>query len=159
MGNALLPCPFCGSDKVSVSPPTCRPETPYNPADRLYPLASCRTCQASVPGDNEDYEAKSAVAAWNRRADLIALDTPYTEYRVMWHDPDGHADDLLCRGEITSLEYDIATVDPAWRSRVEGWLYGYYRGLKVAGHPGGVDDRDLSRRPWRTVPARQAGQL
>ena len=47
--------------------PTCRPETPYNPADRLYPIVRCMSCYAEVTGKNEDYFGKTAIAAWNRR--------------------------------------------------------------------------------------------
>lgn len=52
--------------------PTCRPETPYNPADRLFPIVRCGSCCAEVSGDNEDYRGKSAIAAWNRRAPLAS---------------------------------------------------------------------------------------
>lgn len=64
----LLPCPFCGDDNAMMLPPTCRPETPYNPADRLFPIVRCGSCCAEVSGENEDYRGKSAIAAWNRRA-------------------------------------------------------------------------------------------
>lgn len=64
----LKNCPFCGSDNAMVIGPTCRPETPYNPADRLFPIVRCGSCCAEVSGDNEDYRGKSAIAAWNLRA-------------------------------------------------------------------------------------------
>ncbi len=68
MAETLLPCPFCGGE-ARLSAPTCRPETPYNPSDRLYPIAICvRGCGATVPGENEDYRGGTAVTAWNRRA-------------------------------------------------------------------------------------------
>ena len=63
----LLPCPFCGGDEVGMLKPTCRPETLYNPADRLYPIVSC-PCGASVSGSNEDYRGDTAVQIWNQRA-------------------------------------------------------------------------------------------
>jgi len=65
----LKPCPFCGGDQPAVFLPTCRPETPYNPADRLYPVVRCTRigCIAEVAGKNEDYNGKTAIEAWNRR--------------------------------------------------------------------------------------------
>ncbi|HEY8343336.1 MAG TPA: Lar family restriction alleviation protein [Calditerricola sp.] len=64
---SLLPCPFCGSHAISVLPPTCTPNSLYNPADRAFPIVRCRLCLAEAHGDNWDTGA-SAVAAWNRRA-------------------------------------------------------------------------------------------
>lgn len=66
----LKPCPFCGSEKVSLLPPTCKPSDPYNPADTLYPIARCGGCYTDVPGKNEDYSSdqRTAREAWNRRA-------------------------------------------------------------------------------------------
>lgn len=68
MSDKLTNCPFCGGTKVSLFLPTCHPETPYNPADRLYPCVACGTCYAGVSGKNEDYRGDSAIAAWNKRA-------------------------------------------------------------------------------------------
>ena len=68
MSEELKPCPFCGRDNAMMLPPTCRPETPYNAADRLFPIVRCGSCCAEVSGDNEDYRGASAIAAWNRRA-------------------------------------------------------------------------------------------
>lgn len=64
----LLPCPHCGASKAMMFEPTCRPETPYNPADRLFPIVRCMTCYAEAAGEDEDYKGQSAIAAWNRRA-------------------------------------------------------------------------------------------
>ncbi len=63
----LLPCPFCGESKAMMVEPTCRPETPYNPTDRLYPVVICMGCYAEVAGENEDYRGLSAITAWNTR--------------------------------------------------------------------------------------------
>lgn len=63
----LEACPFCGAHNAMMLPPTCKPETPYNPADRLFPIVRCGSCCAEVSGANEDYRGGSAIAAWNRR--------------------------------------------------------------------------------------------
>jgi hypothetical protein len=70
--GVLKACPFCGGREVRILKPTCRPETPYNAADRLYPVARCATpgCGGENTGKNEDYSGKSAAEAWNRRAAL-----------------------------------------------------------------------------------------
>jgi hypothetical protein len=66
--DEFLPCPFCGSDTgARMFPPTCRPETPYNPADRLFPIVRCHGCFTEVCGANEDYTGETAIAAWNTR--------------------------------------------------------------------------------------------
>jgi hypothetical protein len=67
--DGLKPCPFCASKTgARVFPPTCRPETPYNPADRLFPIVRCMNCYTEVSGANEDYTGKTACARWNTRA-------------------------------------------------------------------------------------------
>jgi Lar family restriction alleviation protein len=71
--QSLKPCPFCGGAEVSLHLPTCRPETPYDPTDRLYPWVVCRTCHVEVPGKSEDYRGGTASAAWNRRAEQSDL--------------------------------------------------------------------------------------
>ena len=76
MSETLKPCPFCGGDSVVLYPPTCKPSTPYNPVDRLYPTARCAGCGAESYGKNEDYKGHSAVEAWNRRASPTGGDAP-----------------------------------------------------------------------------------
>lgn len=80
----LLPCPHCGGTDLSLQKPTCRPETPYNAADRLYPRVVCKGCNASVPGKNEDYTAKSAVEAWNRRPSSVPVQVEATTFDEIW---------------------------------------------------------------------------
>lgn len=63
----LKPCPFCGGTHVMMFEPTCRKETPYNPADRLFPIVRCQ-CGAEAIGKDEDYRGATAIAAWNTRA-------------------------------------------------------------------------------------------
>jgi len=66
----LLPCPFCGSTKVQALARTCDRGTPYNPADRSYPVVRC-VCGAEVAGKDWG-EPDTAITAWNRRAALAA---------------------------------------------------------------------------------------
>ena len=66
-GEALLPCPFCGSKKTSLYEPTCHKDSEYNPIDRAFPLVRCASCWAEIHGDNWDHSGKSAIEAWNRR--------------------------------------------------------------------------------------------
>lgn len=73
--STLAPCPFCGHDEPRLSPPTCRPETPYKPNDRLFPIVRCVSCFAEVPGENLDYRGATAVAAWNTRPIATSGDT------------------------------------------------------------------------------------
>lgn len=66
-GIKLLPCPFCGGE-ADVSPRTCDRSTPYNPADRAFPIVRC-ACGAEIAGENWS-GVDSAINAWNRRAPL-----------------------------------------------------------------------------------------
>jgi hypothetical protein len=86
----LKPCPFCGGDKIWVAGPTCKASDPYNPLDRLYPIAQCRGCHAEVPGKNEDYSynQRTAVSAWNTRPDdarISALEAERDRLREALH--------------------------------------------------------------------------
>ena len=74
--QTLLPCPFCGATNAMMFEPTCRPETPYNPADRLFPIVRCMTCYAEAAGDNEDYRGGTAIARWNRRTPIESSTEP-----------------------------------------------------------------------------------
>ena len=60
-------------------PPTCKDTDPYDPADRLYPVATCPMCYVEVPGIDGDYSCRSARVAWNRRAKLAAPPRPYLQ--------------------------------------------------------------------------------
>lgn len=64
----LLPCPFCGSDEPMMLGPTCDRNTPYNPADRAFPIIRCGGCFTDVPGKDFDASCKSAAERWNNRA-------------------------------------------------------------------------------------------
>lgn len=67
--HELLPCPFCGSDEVSLLLPTCTKDSKYNPANRAFPSVFCIGCFISVPGRDWDHSGDSAIAAWNRRTE------------------------------------------------------------------------------------------
>jgi hypothetical protein len=69
MDEKLLPCPFCGSEKHSVLPPTCDKNTPYNPNDRAFPIVRCGGCFTEVPGKDWDASCKTAGQRWNDRVD------------------------------------------------------------------------------------------
>jgi len=73
MQSELKPCPFCGSDRLMVLPPTCDRDTPYSAADRAFPVVRCSGCYTDVPGKDFDASSKSAVEAWNRRSLTAAL--------------------------------------------------------------------------------------
>ena len=63
----LLPCPFCLNQTPAVFPPTCNQRTPYNAADRAFPIVRCG-CGASKSGKDWDQSGLSAIEAWNTRA-------------------------------------------------------------------------------------------
>lgn len=59
------PCMFCGQTPM-VLPRTCDKNTPYNPADRAFPVIRCR-CGISL--DGEDWKGpESVIARWNALA-------------------------------------------------------------------------------------------
>ena len=71
MGD-LKPCPFCGECvHITAFPATCNRDSPYDPADRAFPIVRCQNCYTERPGQNFPTpwnSTKSAIAAWNRRA-------------------------------------------------------------------------------------------
>lgn len=69
--SELKPCPFCGSNEVSLSLPTCTEDSKYDPADKAFPSVFCISCFVSVPGRDWDHSGKSAIAAWNRRVEKV----------------------------------------------------------------------------------------
>jgi len=68
MSEELLPCPFCQGIDVHLHLPTCNKKTPYDPADRAFPIVRCRSCDASKDGENWDQSGRSAIESWNTRA-------------------------------------------------------------------------------------------
>lgn len=72
MSDKILPCPFCGCETIRVHKRTCDKDTPYNPADRAYPLVRCYGCGASAEGD--DWTGiDTAINRWNRRAPAVPV--------------------------------------------------------------------------------------
>ena len=69
--SELKPCPFCGGTSPLVFPRTCNKDTPYNPADRAFPIVRCSGCYGEAAGSNWS-EPATAIAAWNRRTDPLA---------------------------------------------------------------------------------------
>lgn len=64
----LAPCPFCGGAAMTY-PRNCNKNTPYNAADRAFPIVRCMACWAEIAGTDWS-EPRTAIAAWNRRAPL-----------------------------------------------------------------------------------------
>ena len=74
--DKLLPCPFCGETAGVLFTPTCDRKTPYNPADRAFPIVRCASCFAEAHGTDWDQRGKTAIAAWNTRAALRPEPSP-----------------------------------------------------------------------------------
>ena len=94
-GEALLPCPFCGSKKTSLYEPTCHKDSEYNPIDRAFPLVRCASCWAEIHGDNWDHSGKSAIEAWNRRqptasAGMVVVPRDVIDFLLGEGDIEGH---------------------------------------------------------------------
>lgn len=66
-GEALLPCPFCGSVHATVLPRNCNRDTTYREGDRAFPVVRCDVCYAEASGPNWS-PPWAAVAKWNTRA-------------------------------------------------------------------------------------------
>ncbi len=64
--DSLKPCPFCGG-AASLHPRTCDKNTPYNPADRAFPIARCGQCGAEALGKDWG-KPETAAEKWNARA-------------------------------------------------------------------------------------------
>lgn len=120
MQSELKPCPFCGSDRLMVLPPTCDRDTPYSAADRAYPVVRCSGCYTDVPGKDFDASSKSAVEAWNRRSALV--DVPAVE-PVAWLP----ADDAP-RGVYALIKHRSGLIDLCYKTDngepfLETWRY------------------------------------
>lgn len=72
MSDKILPCPFCGCETIRVHKRTCDKDTPYNSADRAYPLVRCYGCGASAESDDWT-DIDTAINRWNRRAPAVPV--------------------------------------------------------------------------------------
>lgn len=70
LSDELKPCPFCGG-AAALLPRTCDKNTPYNPADRAFPVARCGQCGAEAVGKDWG-RPETAAEKWNTRALLAA---------------------------------------------------------------------------------------
>jgi hypothetical protein len=104
MQSELKPCPFCGSDKHMLLSPTCDRSTPYNPADRAFPVVRCGGCYTDVPGRDFDACGKSAIEAWNRRA-AISDQERAVEVKALEWVGDG---DCYAFADVIHQSYSIA---------------------------------------------------
>ena len=66
LSDELKPCPFCGG-AAALLPRTCDKNTPYNPADRAFPVARCGQCGAEALGKDWG-KPETAAEKWNTRA-------------------------------------------------------------------------------------------
>lgn len=69
LSDELKPCPFCGG-AAALLPRTCDKNTPYNPADRAFPIARCGQCGAEAVGKDWG-KPETAAEKWNARALLV----------------------------------------------------------------------------------------
>ena len=102
--DSLKPCPFCGG-AASLHPRTCDKNTPYNPADRAFPIVRCGQCGAEAAGKDWG-RPETAAEKWNARA-LLAEQarTEPTKLESNIHESSEtylHADvEAACWGEYT----------------------------------------------------------
>jgi hypothetical protein len=132
VSDTLLPCPFCGASKAMMLAPTCRPETPYNPADRLFPIVRCMACYCEVAGANEDYRGTTAIAAWNHRPLLDELDASKARIAEGWQDiatapKDGSRFLAMWGSQVVVGRWGNGTYNRKTKSYDGGWSVGMER--------------------------------
>lgn len=137
MQSELKPCPFCGSDKHMLLSPTCDRSTPYNPADRAFPIIRCGGCYTDVPGRDFDASGKSAVEAWNRRSALSDQERAVEVKPLL--DPHDFASSYEFRDECG--DYTPTAAD---RAMIEDAINGYLSEVQAARRKSGHKDDVLS---------------
>lgn len=133
--DSLKPCPFCGG-AASLHPRTCDKNTPYNPADRAFPVARCGQCGAEAPGKDWG-RPETAAEKWNARALLAAqpaVQQPAEDAGLL----DRHG---KIRGDLKASAYCVGNeykpfhpsashVRPEWR---DGWNACFVAAIKAQG--------------------------
>lgn len=144
--DSLKPCPFCGG-AASLHPRTCDKNTPYNPADRAFPIARCGQCGAEAVGKDWG-RPETAASAWNRRALLAAQPAgawlPTAENINALPEP--------LRDYVHQLE---ARCDPSGTVRENAQLKDVNKGLQIMYR----NAADAAAQPAVQQPAEDAGLL
>jgi len=108
--DSLKPCPFCGG-AASLHPRTCDKNTPYNPADRAFPVARCGQCGAEALGKDWG-KPETAAEKWNTRALLAEQARTEPEFR---------SEIFSLLNEVTPLKAEQAK-DAAEDAELLDWL-------------------------------------
>lgn len=116
--ESLKPCPFCGG-AASLHPRTCDKNTPYNPADRAFPVARCGQCGAEALGKDWG-KPETAAEKWNARALLAEQARTEPVAWVYWHPSDTTHDgpDTLHKKAVSRF-----TDDTRKAMMAKGWLF------------------------------------
>lgn len=136
--DSLKPCPFCGG-AASLHPRTCDKNTPYNPADRAFPIARCGQCGAEAVGKDWG-RPETAAEKWNARALLAEQARTEPVAWVYWHPSDTTYDgpDTLHKKAVSRF-----TDDTRKAMMAKGWLFEPLYPASTAAQPLKAEQADL----------------